>query len=502
MASGSIRSAGEERAHRNVAVDSHPGIPAKELSMSAWHDQHPDHEALERFLTDRLSEADGRAVERHLFVCRECEKSLLRLLPLPEGARSRGPAVRGSATESGAQAAVRKLVRETRSAAHRRRPGRDRERLEATELWRQLSSLDPAERSRRLAAEPRFHTWGLFELLLETALQSNFAEPRRAAEELRLALELSDRLDPEPYGPAGVAAAKARAWAYLAASLRILSDFRQAEQALAKAERCFTRSWRDPLDEALLLEVEGSLRRAQRRFDESIRLLDGAVGLYRNLNEPHLHGRALMTKGLVLQYNGDFAAATGCFRDSLRLLDGAQEPRLVVATQFNLINCLFDSGRVADAAALIPAARRLMERAGTPSDRLHLRWLEAQMAAARGRSEEAERTLLEVKEAFSAASAAFDAALVTLELATLYARDGRTADVKPLAEEIIPIFQSCEVPQEALAAVIVLHNAAEREQITLGLVEEVSAFLARVRTNPGLRFRGEDEAGPEGTAAD
>jgi hypothetical protein len=63
--------------------------------------------------------------------------------------------------------------------------------------------------------------------------------------------------------------------------------------------------------------------------------------------------------------------------------------------------------------------------------------------------------------------------------------------VKPLAEEIIPIFQSCEVPQEALAALIVFRNAAEMEQLTLGLVEEVTAFLEKVRGNPGLRFHDE-----------
>ena len=53
-----------------------------------------------------------------------------------------------------------------------------------------------------------------------------------------------------------------------------------------------------------------------------------------------------------------------------------------------------------------------------------------------------------------------------------------------MACELIPIFQSCEVHQEALAAVIVLQKAAEMEQLTLGMVEEVSAFLERMRANP------------------
>jgi hypothetical protein len=64
--------------------------------------------------------------------------------------------------------------------------------------------------------------------------------------------------------------------------------------------------------------------------------------------------------------------------------------------------------------------------------------------------------------------------------------------VKPLAEEIIPIFRSCEVPQEALAALIVFQKAAEMEQLTVSLVEEVTEFLEQVRTNPSLRFRSEN----------
>ncbi|HJX26889.1 MAG TPA: hypothetical protein VJ885_03175, partial [Thermoanaerobaculia bacterium] len=71
----------------------------------------------------------------------------------------------------------------------------------------------------------------------------------------------------------------------------------------------------------------------------------------------------------------------------------------------------------------------------------------------------------------------------------LYARARRTPEAQRLAEEMIPIFQSCEVPQEAIAALIVLQKAAEMEQLTLGLVEEVAAFLERSKANPGIRFR-------------
>jgi tetratricopeptide (TPR) repeat protein len=443
--------------------------------MNEWH---PDRKALERFFDGRMAEADSRAVERHLFTCPACEEHLLSLLPgQPKDEAVYGPL-------------LRELLDDAQSEIEDRKALLAREHREAQGLWRQLQELSPEQRLLRMEEEPRFHTWGMFELLLEESRPSG-VEPLRAEEQLRLALSLTDHLDPQRYGHGSVEAAKARTWAFLGNSLRLLSDFRKAEQAFQMAEMYFSQSWHDPLDEGLILDLKGSLRRTQRRFDEAVRLLDDAIGLFQALNEPHLQGRSLMNKGLVRQYAGDIPGAAVCFRDSLFLLDGDQEPRLVVAIQFNLINCLFDSGQIAEADALIPEARHRMEQAGTRSDLLHLRWLEAEVAAALGRTREAEQAFLEVKEAFSEGRLAFDAALVSLGLAALYARQGRTADVKPLAEEIIPIFRSCEVPQEALAALIVFQKAAEMEQLTVSLVEEVTDFLERVRTNPNLRFRSE-----------
>ena len=60
---------------------------------------------------------------------------------------------------------------------------------------------------------------------------------------------------------------------------------------------------------------------------------------------------------------------------------------------------------------------------------------------------------------------------------------------------MLPVFRSREIHREALAALIVFQQAAEMEQLTLGLIEEVSTFLEQARDNPGLRFRGEAPPG-------
>jgi tetratricopeptide (TPR) repeat protein len=441
--------------------------------MTDWH---PDPSTLERFFAGELSAEQDRRLQRHVFTCASCEDLLIELLPLSEG---------------GHQTVIRRIVAAQQPAALQRRLDLEAERLEASSLWEELRRHD-SEGRRRLVANRTYQTWGLFELLVDQSRDTLPQEPRAAEDLARLALAIAERLDADFYGDSAVEAAQVKAWTHLANALRVLADFRQAEQAFRKAETHLARSWLDPVDEALILELKGAMRRAQGRYGEALELLDGAIALYREVNESHHHGRALMVKGLTLQYQDEPETAAECFRTSLFLLDGLREPRLLVMSQCNLIGCLHDSGRSAEAAPLIPEARALIEQVGKRSDLLRLTWIEGKVRTALGQWATAERAFHWIREGFVEDGLAFDAALVSLDLAGLYVRQGKTAEAQRLAAEMLPVFRSHDVPREALGALIVFQRAAEMEQLTLGLVEEVSTFLEQARDNPGLRFRGEE----------
>jgi tetratricopeptide (TPR) repeat protein len=453
--------------------------------MTEWH---PDRKTLERFLDDDLPEEQSRTLQRHIFTCPGCEQSLIEILPAP----ACGDGEDGDI--AGYRALFRQVLQEARQAGEQRRALLARERKEARRLWREVDSLDLAARRELVWEDSRFQSWGFFELLLDKARWMALEDPRKAEETIRLSLDVTEHLDPARYGPGSVESAKARAWASLGNALRILADFRQAEQAFRQADSHLVAGWLDPLDEALLLEYKASLRRYQRRFGEALELLDAAITLYREVNEPHGQGRALMGKGLVLRYSGDAEAASACFRDSLYLLDGNEEPRLLALSQSNLIGCLLDSGRAKEADALIPEAGKLFEQVGRRCDRLRLRWMSGTAAVALGRTAEAERLFLEVIEDYTQDRLAYEVALVSMELSAIYARQGRTSDVKRLASEMLSIFRSCEVHREALAALIIFEKAAEMEQLSVSLVEEIASFLQLARTNPTLHFRESSEA--------
>jgi hypothetical protein len=83
---------------------------------------------------------------------------------------------------------------------------------------------------------------------------------------------------------------------------------------------------------------------------------------------------------------------------------------------------------------------------------------------------------------------AYDVALVSLEIATLYAGLGRTEQVKTLARHMTPIFQAHAIHREALAALALFRQAAEREGVTVEFARDVLSYLRKARYNPELRF--------------
>ena len=70
-------------------------------------------------------------------------------------------------------------------------------------------------------------------------------------------------------------------------------------------------------------------------------------------------------------------------------------------------------------------------------------------------------------------------ALVSLDLALLLARQGRTAELKLLAAELMETFSAQEVHREATAALVLFQRACEEERVTAELISRLSALLRR-----------------------
>ena len=150
--------------------------------------------------------------------------------------------------------------------------------------------------------------------------------------------------------------------------------------------------------------------------------------------------------------------------------------------------CLNELGRHAEALRELEKLRPLHEELSDRMNLLRLRWLEGKILQGLERFDEAEAAFLAVRGGFIEEAIGYDAALVSLDLATIYAAKGRVGELRRLAEEMLPIFESRDLHREALAALILFRKAAEAEQVTLGLAREIASYLEKARNNPNLKF--------------
>jgi tetratricopeptide (TPR) repeat protein len=363
-----------------------------------------------------------------------------------------------------------------------------RERSRGRDLFEELVRHPEARQRLLVANSSRFRDRALAEILLDQAHETGFSDPARASELARLAVSVAELLLDAADGSGGLHGLRARAWAQLGNALRIRADHAGAEQAFETATALLDSGQVSPLETARILDFQASLKRDQRRFAEAAVLMDRVIALYRKLGQKALLGRSLKQKSMICGESGDLEGEIALLRRALELLSPDLEPRTFLAARHNLISALCEVGRPRDAFALLFHTRPLYLKQGDRLNLLRLRWLEGTVALGLQRHEQAAVAFREVREAFLDLDLDYDAALASLDLAEVYAAQGRAADVRLLADEMLEVFRSRNIHREALGALSVLQQAARLEKAGLVLVREVASFLKKARTRPDLRF--------------
>ncbi len=439
--------------------------------------RHPDRNTFERFSRGGASAAEERWIEDHLRSgCALCQRQVDELLrhafaPVPEEA-------------AGQDAAWDRLF----AALGERLSRAGSERSEAPALLAELSGRPWEEWPVLLRLDRRLQTLAVCELLIEKSFEEGFHDATRAIELAERGLLLAGLLDAEVYGRSVVQDLHARAWAYLGNARRITFDLAGAEEALTRAERLAEGGSADPLEEARILDLRASLLSDQGHFEQAAELLDVVIDIYGELNEPHRKGRAMIGKGVFLGYSGWHEEAIRQIRKGLALADWEREPRLVLMARHNLAWFLTDCGRAEEALRQLERFRHTYREFPDAWTGLRLAWLDGRIAGRLGRLDEAGSALREVRSRFLAEGLGYDASLVTLDLARLYLEEGRAAEVRALAAEMLDTFLTHDIHRQALAALAVFQQAAEMDRATPGLVAEISSYLVRARRNPLLRF--------------
>lgn len=350
-----------------------------------------------------------------------------------------------------------------------------------------LLSLPVGARPARVArSRSRFRGPALIRLLLGASRESLRDDYDEAYHLAALALTIADR-------SAHAFDLHVLAAAAMGNACRAKGDLRTADRHFEYVR--FLLHSQDVTDLAVLAEVddlEGSLRKDQRRFDQAEDLLGRALALYRLAGKEERLGKVMLILADVYYYRGDPVGAISIVNSALRQIEPTHEVHDYLCARHNLTLYLTSCGRHDEASELLDEDAELFARQGHPVDQIRRRWVEGMVSAGLGRPEIAEEAFLAARESFLEQRMGFGAAMVSMDLAALYLREGRAAEVRGLAEEMIPIFQAQDIHREALAALVMFQEAARREAVTLTFVERLAAYLRDAEVDRDLKFRGGD----------
>jgi tetratricopeptide (TPR) repeat protein len=355
----------------------------------------------------------------------------------------------------------------------------DRERAEV--LWGRLKGLSEETRLEVVRVAEEFQNWALCERVCEESITEASRKVERSRSLARLAQEIAERVP----GPGSWRdRLRGYAEAHAANALRVAGELKASEAAFESAKRLW-HDGSDPdavLDPGRLPDLEASLRRAQRRFSEGLALLDEALVLGRS------PARVLVQKGFTLEVMGENQRSIETLLKAKPLVESQGDPRLRNILHCNLGFTLCHVDRFAEAAELAQGVRDCAAEMGDEIGVLRGIWLQGRIAAGLGRSAEARAFLEQARREFAAREMGYDVALALLEEAVLLLGEARLSEVKTLARELAVTFNTQGVHREALAALRLFQEAAEREEATAELARRILRFLYRARHDPSLRF--------------
>lgn len=359
-------------------------------------------------------------------------------------------------------------------------------RVEGVQAERELRELLALAHEEALAkvhrARTRFRSPSLAQLLLAEVRAALPDRPRQALERAELAEKVAWRLSSAGRAlPALQAELGVLAVAHQGNAHRVLDDLRAADQAFDFARGAADHN--GVVDPAVLAELdalEGSLRRAQRRFGEAERLLRRSVTLAVAAEDRLGVVRSLLKLGSLYHAWQAPARALSQIDAASQALPVEAPLRLRLCVVHNRLDCLCDLAEYSIAEELLEEASSLYQHFDDPWTVNRVHWLKGKIARGTERLAEAIARLDAALTGFAAAGARYDAALVALELAELYLDAGRLADGRRVAAEALPLFTSFRIPREAAAALSQLRRALDRQIVlNAALVRRLAELLRR-----------------------
>ncbi len=349
-------------------------------------------------------------------------------------------------------------------------------------LLAELELLPPAERLHTVAAGGQWANPAAVNLLIDRSHEVRYQDAEKMLESANLARLASEACQPGATdNELRLADLRARAWGQYGNALRVSGKPREAEDALATAQSYRKRGTGDPMLCAWLLERNTPLAIFQGRFDYAIAICEEAGEIYQELGENHLLASTMVQKATATLYSGDAERAVRILNQAIPLIDQEEDSHLLLVACHNLVRCYIDLARPDQALQIYSEIKELYEEFEDPLILLRAAWQEGQLLRDLGQLHTAEATLLRARKGYMEKKLAYEVALISLDLATVYVKQGQVDKLKRTVLETVPIFHSLRVGLETLASLLQLQKVADQEQQALELIRALSARIEPLR---------------------
>lgn len=340
---------------------------------------------------------------------------------------------------------------------------------------------DYGERLAIVQRAAEYQHWGLAEAAADESEEAASRSLEEAAAWTELAVASAERTQgPEEWQRR----VRAYAGGCVPNTLRVKGELAIADVALQEVKSLWEVG-SDPdgvLDPGRLLDLEGSLRRAQRRFPEALARLKEAREV------SHNPARVLIKVAFTQEVTGDYEGALDSLREAESLVKRQREPRLYYMLRFNLAACCTHLGLYVEADTLLQEVREAVTARGDENEVPRVTGLQGKIEVGLGRRRKGRGLIEQALQQFHSRELHYDAALLLLELAMLLLDEGKTAEVKSLTLKLAKVFDSKKIHREALAALKLFREAAEKEAADEEFARRILNFLYRARHDQGLEF--------------
>jgi tetratricopeptide (TPR) repeat protein len=423
---------------------------------------HPSAAALEAFFDDRLTPEGRRAVVAHLLHgCPRCCKTAARL-----AAGLLLPPLKEVVDGNWQYDYALDLAWEAFSTNFE-------EQLHLLEHPYLSGARTPQEAHQRLEQE------------LQRSYQYRHSDPAKMLFHARRATWILEDLEPEDYPPGAFDDLCARVSAEVGNAYRVAGHFDNAKVCLDFAlESMERRKSGNQLLLARILDLQASLFRAQRNYPRCFENLGQVYRIYHEAGDLHLAGRALIKTGIAKGAANEPEQAVALLRRGIAWIEPTRDTELLVQSFHSLVSFTVAAGRFEEGQALLDEHRAQLYGQNEPLNVLKVRWIEGRIAAGLAHVVEAETAFQDVRTGFAKHLLPDQAAVATLDLARVWVGQGRVPEIAELVAESVKIFEGLGIRREAIAALLVLQEAASKDRLTVALVERIAARLRELEQRP------------------